>query len=57
VKGLMIGQQWDNSGHFYGLDIYTGMLRVYTVGSSGLSEDPGSPVSIPGATSLFVASK
>jgi hypothetical protein len=57
VKGLMIGQQWDSSGHFYGLDIYTGMLRVYTVGSSGLTEDPGSPVIISGASSLFVVSK
>lgn len=57
VKGLMIGQQWDTSGHFYGLDIYTGMLRVYTVGSSGLTEDPGSPVPISGASGLFVVSK
>jgi hypothetical protein len=57
VKGLMMGQQWDSSGHFYGLDTYTGMLRVYTVTSSGLTEDPGSPVSISGASGLFVVSK
>jgi hypothetical protein len=57
AKGLMTTLQWDKSGHLYGLDTYTGMLRIYTVGSSSLTEDPGSPVSISGASSLFVVSK
>lgn len=56
VKGLMSFLEWDTSSHLYGLNIYTGMLRVYTVTSKGVSEDPGSPVAIKGAQSLFVAS-
>ena len=57
VKGLMSFLQWDTSSHLYGLNIYTGMLRVYTVTSTGLAEDPGSPVAIKGAQSLVVVSQ
>lgn len=57
VKGLMTTLKWDSSGHLYGLDSYTGVLRVYTVGSNGMTEDPGSPVPISGASGLFVVSK
>ncbi|HEV2132729.1 MAG TPA: hypothetical protein VGR47_00565 [Terracidiphilus sp.] len=56
VKGLMSVLQWDTSSHLYGLNISTKMLRVFTVTSNGLVEDPGSPMAINGAQSLFVVS-
>ena len=57
VKGVSITLQLDSRGHLYGLDSYTAMLSVYTITSSGLRTDPGSPVSIGGASHLLVVSK
>jgi hypothetical protein len=43
---------WDADNHLYALS--TGQLRVYTATPASVTEDPGSPVSIPGASSLVV---
>jgi hypothetical protein len=45
---------WDKSNHLYGLG-YKG-LHVYSVTSTSITEEPGSPYSIPEASSVIVLS-
>ncbi len=48
---------WDGHNHLYALSVgaSTYQLRVYTVTSTSFTEDPGSPLTVPGsAASLIV---
>jgi hypothetical protein len=46
---------WDKANHLYALGI--GKLFVYTVTPTSITEAPGSPYSIPEASSVIVLSK
>ena len=48
---------WDNSNHLYAIDQLTGTLYVFTVTSTGATQAPGSPYSIPGGWYIIVQPK
>ena len=45
---------WDNDGHLYAISGSAGKLFVFTVGTFGATEAPGSPYTIPSAAALIV---
>jgi hypothetical protein len=48
---------WDNSNHLYGIDQLTGKLYVFSVTSTGATQAPGSPYTIPGGWYIIVQPK
>jgi len=48
---------WDNSNHLYAVSSRPGKLYVFTVTPTGVSQAPGSPHSLPGASSFVVLPK
>jgi hypothetical protein len=52
VNDQLLQFGWDADNHLYALS--PGQLRVYTATPTSVTEDPGSPVSIPDASSIVV---
>ena len=48
---------WDNANHLYAISSSAGLLYVFTVTPTSVTQAPGSPYSIPGAGSLIVLPK